>query len=77
MNCRYEVYIYSNGYNKHTCEMSCAVLNLLENFAFLCVCNSTGFNTFWGGWVFSKYIFPKFLTDTSKMKKIHTNKFSR
>ena len=52
--------------------MPYAVLDLLENFAFLCVCNSTCSNTFLGCWVFSKYIFPKFLTDTSKMKKKFT-----
>ena len=72
INYRYEVYVYSNSYNKHTCEMSYAVLDLLENFAFLCACNSTCSNTFLGCWVFSKYIFPKFLTDTSKMKKKFT-----
>ena len=77
INYRYEVYVYSNSYNKHTCEMSYAVLDLLENFAFLCVCNSTCSNTFLGCWVFSKYIFPKFSTETSKNEKIHTNKFSR
>ena len=57
--------------------LSCAVLNLLENFAFLCVCNSNRSIHFWVVGYLAN-IFPKFLTDTSKNeKKIHTNKFSR
>ena len=75
MNCRYEVYIYSNGYNKHTCEMSCAVLNLLENFAFLCVCNNTRSNTFWVVRFLANIFSQNFERIPTKWKKFTQIKF--
>ena len=60
MNYRYEVYIYSNSYTKHTRESLYSVFNLLENFAFLCVCNSTRSIHFWVVGFLANIFFPNF-----------------